>query len=414
MTLIAPKIRSCFLLGCVALLLAPGIAGADGHHQILSQGPIKKGGKVVGFRATVLVDPDGITSEHAQLGGDVRLGLGAMKFDLSKAGTGAGDPHRDAAAGVVEGYVLHQFKMREITGPTTKDRGPLTETLKTGGKPKEVEVEVLYKDNPKLIPGMDHDLVAGFWKGNSWHIWGAAHGPVHSTRDFVLKLPGAASPRFIQRQLKALSARLGQARADVSVSQQKFDAAEKAQKDAQAAKDAIEAKLQPAQNAMNQTYRDASADYQQAMDGPQAAYDLSAQAANTQYQNAMAGPTATYRQATADAQSARMAYNAAHDVAIKAREDALKQAQATLDQANKGPLSTYQRVTHAARVVYDAEAQKLNYAAVSQQAYAANEALSAATDGKLNAEAVIKTLNDKITQYEALTPKRGAPKVSAR
>jgi len=170
-----------------ATLLASGVAFADAHHQIISKGPIVVGGKVVGFRARVLLDPQNVTSNHATLKGDVRIGLGKMTYNGSKVG----NDHRDANAGVRAGYILHQFKMRKITGPKATDRGTPTATLATGGKATEVEIEVLYKDNPKLKPGMKVDLVAAFWKGSYWHPWGAADSATNSTQDFVITLPGA-------------------------------------------------------------------------------------------------------------------------------------------------------------------------------------------------------------------------------
>src|SRR5688572_9150363 len=102
-----------FLFGCCAALLAgEGVAAADAHHQLVSHSAINDhAGEVVGFRAHVLVDPQRTTSNHATLGGDVRLALGGMKYDRTKAVAGNYNHHRDAVAGVVSGYVLHQLKM---------------------------------------------------------------------------------------------------------------------------------------------------------------------------------------------------------------------------------------------------------------------------------------------------------------
>ena len=181
--------RTTLLLS--ALLAMGGLASADANHQILAKDAIKgKDGKVIGFRATVLVDPQRLTQNHATLAGDVRLGLGSLKY----AGSRTNNDHRDATAGVKPGYILHQFKMREITGPNPTDRGAPVETLATAGAAKEVEIEVLYADNPQLKPGMKTDLVAAFWKGSYWHPWGAADSPTHSSQDFVIELPADHTP----------------------------------------------------------------------------------------------------------------------------------------------------------------------------------------------------------------------------
>jgi hypothetical protein len=172
-------------LAALVLCLAPALARAEARHQLLSGSTIVKDGRTVGFRARILVDPQGLTRVHKQLGGDVRLGLGSGRY----TGSRAGNDHRDAIAGVRPGYIIHQLSMREVTGPAPGDRGPPTHTLRTNGQLKEVEVEVLYADNPQLRPGAKVDLVAAFWKQYFWHPWGAADGPLHSSQDFVIELP---------------------------------------------------------------------------------------------------------------------------------------------------------------------------------------------------------------------------------
>ncbi len=174
---------SAVVLGCLS-----GAAAADSHHQILKQESIVDAqGEVIGFRAHVLVDPQGHTTVNATYSGDVRLGLGSMQYTGLR-----GNPHRDANAGVQPGYILHQLTMRAITGPNPTDRGAPTQTFATGGQAKEVEVEVLYKDAPLLKPGMKVDLVAAFWKSSYWHPWGAVASATTSTTDFVVDLPGLA------------------------------------------------------------------------------------------------------------------------------------------------------------------------------------------------------------------------------
>jgi hypothetical protein len=172
-------------VGLVVLALLPARARADARHQLLSGSTIVKDGRTIGFRARILVDPRGVTSTHKKLGGDVRLGLGSLRC----TGSRAGNDHRDAIAGVRPGYIVHQLTMREVTGPGPADRGSPTQTLRTNGQLKEVEVEVLYADNPRLRPGDKVDVVAAFWKQYFWHAWGAADGPQHSSQDFVIELP---------------------------------------------------------------------------------------------------------------------------------------------------------------------------------------------------------------------------------
>ena len=422
--------RSPLIICICALLLAEGVAGALAHHQILSQAPIKKKGKIVGFRATVLLDPEGSTSEHAKLGGDARLALGGLKFSGDRTND---DLHRGAVAGVEQGYVLHQFKMREITGPKTK--GPLVETLKTGGQAREVEVEVLYKDNPKIVPGTEADLVAGFWRGSYWHVWGAADSPTQSSREFVVKLPGSASRTFIRQQMKTLTAQLGQAKADAAAVQQKFDVAQKAETAAKLALDEVNQKLQPALIATTQARTAADTAYRQAIQGPRAAYDQATQAANTAYRNAADGASNTYNQLCAaeraklsaapsgDA-SARNAYDqavrtawatysAALQNASKQHQQAFDQAQAALTQATAAPLATMQQAIKAAQADYDQKAQKLNYTAVYQRFNAARTALGDATGVKTVADAKLKDLDDRIAGYQAMLPKPRAPRPSS-
>jgi len=422
--------RTFLALCCASLLLAESVAAADAHHQILSQEPIKKGGKVIGFRATVLVDPQGLTSEHTTLGGDVRLGLGGLKYDRSKAVAGNSDHHRDAVAGTAEGYILHQFKMREVTGPKATDRGSPSETLRSGGQAKEVEVEVLYKDNPGLVPGTNVDLVAGFWKGRYWHVWGAADSPTSSTRDFVIKLPGAAPRAFVNKQLRAFEARLPKARKDAAAAQKQF---EKADRENAAAQQAVQVAAAPRDEAARvQAQADAAASqaFRQATQGPKAAYSQARQVADAAYEKAVAVPKAAMIQASSAARAKRAAstsptasddffkdmdavhtiYQAATAGAEAARTQTLAQATSTYEQATKGAQAIYDQATQAAQGVYDAAVAP--HLAALQAAYtrrsAAVEALDEATTAKSNADLALKDITDKIVDYKAMLQPRQA------
>jgi len=415
------------LLGCCTVLLfTEGLAAADAHHQVLSHAAIHdQSGEVIGFKAQVLLDPQRLTQNHATFGGDVRLALGGLKFDRAKAVPGNPNYHRDAVAGVVPGYVLHQLKMREITGPNPADRGALVETLQTGGALKEVEVEVHYKDNPNLIPGSHVDLVAGFWKGSYWHVWGAADSPTTSSRDFVVQLPGTPSKAFLTAQLHALEASLPKAQADAKAALQQHDVAQQAHATANQAYQAMHAQRQAPSVALQQTNQAAQVAYQQATQAPQAAYNSAVNAARLAYQNTVAAPNAAYQAAVNTAQvnlrngvggvSANQLYNQASQAArmtlhthtqqaFTAQQQAITQANATLQAATTAARATLTQATQAAHAAYQATlaTTQANHTTITQQFSTASSSYQTATATKNNADATLKSITDKIADYQKM------------
>jgi hypothetical protein len=345
--------RRFLALGAALLLQVGGSARADSHHQLIDQRPIMQGKKVVGLRGTVLLEPQGYTSQHGTLGGDVRLALGGLSYDRSKADPTNYNHHRDAVAGVTPGYVIHQLRMREITGPNPEDRGPWVETMTTGGQAKEVEFEVLYKDNKQLIPGKKVDLVAGFWKGSYWHVWGAADSPTHSSQDFILSLPGTRTSRQIKDKLSSLHTELAEAHKAETAAQAQLSTAQAAHQQAQAALQPVLATFQAAQAAYQQATQQAYAAHQTAIQPAQATLNAAQQAYNQAYSQAYA----VYQKENQDAYTKRQAASTQHPGDQTAYQQATQQA-----------LTIYQQASQQARTIYQQATTAPNASTIYQQA----------------------------------------------
>ena len=155
------------MLGARALfvpLLLLGLAGASGEaaaesfHERIEAKPINKGGEVVGLRLKLTLRPNG--GEKTVL-----IGLGSNpNKDNSNYGNRASDPKL--------GYLVHQFAPIQLDSRN----------------PKEVTLEVLYKDAPGLVPGAEVDVVSA-WKGTSrTHVWGMNRGSISQPK---ITLPAA-------------------------------------------------------------------------------------------------------------------------------------------------------------------------------------------------------------------------------
>ena len=158
------------LLLLLPTLMLVGLAGrADAQsrssHERIKATAIKRQGATVGLRLKMTLRP---TGDHT----NVRIGLGP-------GDTTYANDYRDQAADPGKGYLLHQFA--EIT-----DLKP--------GEPKEVTLEVMYKDAPKLTPGQKGIEVISAWNNKDhnssyWHVWGMQKAQVDASS--VIDLPGS-------------------------------------------------------------------------------------------------------------------------------------------------------------------------------------------------------------------------------
>jgi hypothetical protein len=145
------------------LLAASPAAEAVSAHERVEAKPITKGGEVVGLRLKLTLRPDGSGYDT------VRIGIGPND------GTRPSD-HRGAASDPGKGYLLHQFP--EVKGVP-------------GNTPKEVTVEVLYKDAPGLLKAGAEVEVITAWSGphnkGYWHVYGMQS--IQRDAASVIKLP---------------------------------------------------------------------------------------------------------------------------------------------------------------------------------------------------------------------------------
>lgn len=161
------------------LLIAtqPVSAGSKSRHERVEIHPIHKQGDVIGFRLKLTLRPE---NNHDK----VRIGLGPNTN--SDRDQSPESRSRAKAADRSLGYLLHQW-------PEIK--------IEKSRQPQKVELEVLFKDNPKLSPGQQVEIISA-WNGpigSFWHIWGLqayAKDPSNLAR-----LPGATAS---QRQASML------------------------------------------------------------------------------------------------------------------------------------------------------------------------------------------------------------------
>ena len=178
------KIALALPVLALGLLAAAPDADAVSAHERVEAKPITKGGEVVGLRLKLTLRPDGSGYDK------VRIGIGPNN------GTRPSD-HRGAASDPGKGYLLHQFP--EVTGVEAN-------------KPKEVTVEVLYKDAPNLKPGADVEVITA-WSGphnpGYFHVYGMQS--VQRDAASVIKLPqpkaGAGSEASQASNSRARAAR---------------------------------------------------------------------------------------------------------------------------------------------------------------------------------------------------------------
>ncbi|HLU65142.1 MAG TPA: hypothetical protein VKZ63_02635 [Kofleriaceae bacterium] len=160
-----------FALGLVAA--APDAEAVSAHERVEAK-PITKGGEVVGLRLKLTLRPDSSGYDT------VRIGIGPNN------GTRPSD-HRGAASDPSKGYLLHQFP--EVKG------------LKAN-TPKEVTVEVLYKDVPNLKPGSAVEVITA-WSGphnpGYWHVYGMQS--IQADKASVITLPQSKASQAQQQNL---------------------------------------------------------------------------------------------------------------------------------------------------------------------------------------------------------------------
>ena len=143
-------ISSCLLL-LLALAGAAADAAAESFHERIEAKPINKGGEVVGLRLKLTLRPDG--------------SQGTVQVALGKASNLGPSTYRAAATDPSKGFLQHQFPDMKVEGKA----------------PKEVTLEVLYKDAPGLTPGQSVDVITA-WKGSSYvHVWGMNRSGVTGT-----------------------------------------------------------------------------------------------------------------------------------------------------------------------------------------------------------------------------------------
>ncbi len=125
-------------------------AGSKSRHERIEVRAIKVQGEVVGLKLLMLL-------RSAPNHDKVRIGLGPnTNTDRDPSPDSRA---RQKAADLSKGYLLHQWKEIKIENP---------------GQPQRVELVVLFKDNPKLKPGAEVEIISA-WNGpigNFWHVWG--------------------------------------------------------------------------------------------------------------------------------------------------------------------------------------------------------------------------------------------------
>ncbi len=131
------------LIGSAAILTAANAHAGVAHHERVEIKEITKDKKVVGLKVKLLIKPESYER--------VRIGINAAGAQASN--------HREAASDASKGHLLHQFAEVALDGTTAKP----------------VELEVLYKDNPKLKPGESFEIVSAYNKKSNatyWHVYG--------------------------------------------------------------------------------------------------------------------------------------------------------------------------------------------------------------------------------------------------
>jgi hypothetical protein len=157
------RIPAMFLGLIVSWLVTVPEVSASSFHERVEAKPITKGGEIVGLRLTLTLRPSG--SEKA-----VKIGLGGNYNNSGSYQTAASDPKA--------GYLLHQFPEIQVDGRT----------------PKEVKLEVLYKDAPGLKPGSKVEVVSA-WMGSHLHVWGMGRAGLTPTTIDLPRPAGATAPR---------------------------------------------------------------------------------------------------------------------------------------------------------------------------------------------------------------------------
>jgi len=152
-------------------------AHAKPNHTIEEVQKIVRGGKVVGARVHLLVDPQGENK--------FRINLGPQK-QVPARGKTDDQAHRQTLAGMKGAFVQ---KLKEV-------RLKANDTSTT----QEVYVDIMYDSKLKagtkvnILTAYATDRFGGNTGTTSPHIWGAWDGPVTSgDKDFIITLPDNTS-----------------------------------------------------------------------------------------------------------------------------------------------------------------------------------------------------------------------------
>jgi hypothetical protein len=180
------------LLAAIAFVLASADAHAyQSSHERAAASPIMKNGEVVGMRIKLTLRPN---ERERNL---VRIGLGPITLASTSVGGGTAE-YRGQASDVSKGYLVHQWPEVKI------EENELA-------KPKEITLEVLFKDAPNLVPGSKVEVITA-WHSDKpngasyWHIWGLQ--AVNPDASSVLVVPGTPKPAAATAAVHAVPARL--------------------------------------------------------------------------------------------------------------------------------------------------------------------------------------------------------------
>jgi hypothetical protein len=153
------------VLAASAMLGGIGEAAADlPRHERITSSPIKDRatGEIIGVQVKMLLRRASYSHDR------ILVGLGKIEGGLPFG------KHRAQASDPAQGYLLHQWPA--VTGTRESPA-------------KEVVLKVLYKDNPKLVPGKKVDVVTAWaYDSGAFHVWGMQS--VVKDANYVVTLPG--------------------------------------------------------------------------------------------------------------------------------------------------------------------------------------------------------------------------------
>jgi len=146
----------------LALASAGDAQAQFARHERVTVTPLKEKGKAVGVRIKMTLRPE----EYKK----VRVGIN----EAGKRYAGKSGDWRKGASDVGDGHLLYQFPEIKLAPKT----------------PKEVTLDLRYKDAPNLKPGAQIEIVSAFngWASyaDHWHVFGMTSSLVGSPEKYTL------------------------------------------------------------------------------------------------------------------------------------------------------------------------------------------------------------------------------------